>query len=75
MHSMMVPSWDERAVCPPSSVPLCAPPPLQDSDVVHTEDRVDPVADMEIIHHELRLKDIERMTGILTMLQKVSSAP
>ena len=40
--------------------------------MVHTEDRVDPVADMEIIHHELRLKDIERMTGILAALQKVS---
>ena len=39
--------------------------------MVHTEDRVDPVADMEIIHHELRLKDIERMTGILAALQKV----
>ena len=24
--------------------------------MVHTEDRVDPVADLEIIHHELRLK-------------------
>ena len=34
---------------------------LQDPDVVHTEDRVDPVEDLEIIHHELRLKDIERM--------------
>lgn len=29
--------------------------------MVHTEDRVDPVEDLEIIHHELRLKDIERM--------------
>lgn len=34
---------------------------VQDADVVHTEDRVDPVEDLEIIHHELRLKDIERM--------------
>lgn len=39
--------------------------------MVHTEDRVDPVADMEIIHHELRLKDIERMNNILALLNKV----
>lgn len=43
--------------------------------MVHTEDRVDPVADMEIIHHELRLKDIERMTNIMTGLNKVSPPP
>ena len=39
--------------------------------MVHTEDRVDPVADLEIIHHELRLKDIERMEKIVEGLSKV----
>lgn len=34
---------------------------FEDADVVHTEDRVDPTADLDIIHHELRLKDIERV--------------
>ena len=40
--------------------------------MVHTEDRVDPVADLEIIHHELRLKDIERMEKIAEGLAKVT---
>ena len=39
--------------------------------MVHTEDRVDPVADLEIIHHELRQKDIERMEKIAEGLGKV----
>lgn len=30
--------------------------------MVHTEDRVDPVADLDIIHHELRLKVITPTT-------------
>lgn len=29
---------------------------FEDADVVHVEDRVDPVADLEIIHAELRAK-------------------
>ena len=41
--------------------------------MVHTEDRVDPVADLEIIHHELRQKDIERMEKLAEGLSKVSS--
>jgi obg-like ATPase 1 len=32
---------------------------------VHVEDRVDPVADLEIIHDELRTKDLERARGIV----------
>ncbi len=50
----------------------CALAP-QDADVVHTEDRVDPVADLEIIHHELRQKDIERMEKVAEGLGKVSA--
>jgi obg-like ATPase 1 len=33
---------------------------FEDPDVSHVEDRVDPVADLEIIHNELRLKDIAK---------------
>lgn len=29
---------------------------FEDADVIHVEDRVDPVADLEIIHSELRAK-------------------
>lgn len=66
-------NWSKRARRELSM--FCALPPPQDADVVHTEDRVDPVADMEIIHHELRLKDIERMTNIVALLQKVPRSP
>ena len=38
---------------------------FDDADVVHVEDRVDPVADLEIIHDELRTKDLERARGIV----------
>ncbi|DBA72887.1 hypothetical protein WJX79_005798 [Trebouxia sp. C0005] len=34
---------------------------FEDPEVTHVEDRVDPVEDLEIIHNELRLKDIERV--------------
>ena len=37
---------------------------FEDPDVIHTEDRVDPLEDMQIIHNELRAKDIERVTKI-----------
>jgi obg-like ATPase 1 len=36
---------------------------FEDVDVTHVEDRVDPVSDLDIIHSELRLKDIERLSG------------
>eukprot|EP00271_Cylindrocystis_brebissonii_P001664 TRINITY_DN11944_c0_g2_i1.p1 TRINITY_DN11944_c0_g2~~TRINITY_DN11944_c0_g2_i1.p1 ORF type:complete len:392 (+),score=99.67 TRINITY_DN11944_c0_g2_i1:156-1331(+) len=36
---------------------------FEDSDIVHVEDSVDPIRDLEIIHNELRLKDIEFMEG------------
>jgi obg-like ATPase 1 len=39
--------------------------------VVHVEDRVDPVQDLEIIHNELRLKDIERVTTFRTSIEKL----
>jgi obg-like ATPase 1 len=34
---------------------------FEDPEVTHVEDRVDPVEDLEIIHGELRKKDIERV--------------
>jgi obg-like ATPase 1 len=43
---------------------------FEDPDVIHVEDRVDPVADLEIIHAELRLKDIERMEGVIDGIKK-----
>lgn len=36
-----------------------------DPDVTHVEDRVDPVDDLDIIHAELRAKDIERVNNSL----------
>ena len=44
---------------------------FEDSDVIHVEDRVDPVADLEIIHQELRLKDLEKVNGIIESINKV----
>lgn len=35
---------------------------FEDPDVIHVEDRIDPVEDMEIIHGELRAKDLARVT-------------
>lgn len=46
---------------------------FEDPDVIHVEDRVDPVADLEIIHAELRLKDIERVRGQMEALDKIRS--
>lgn len=34
----------------------CARRAFDDADVIHVEDRVDPVQDLDIIHHELRVK-------------------
>jgi len=36
---------------------------FEDSEVTHTEEKVDPVADIETITNELRIKDIEFMNG------------
>lgn len=42
---------------------------FEDPEVIHVEDRVDPVGDLDIIHHELRLKDIEKVNGIISALK------
>jgi obg-like ATPase 1 len=36
---------------------------FEDPDVTHVEDRIDPVSDLDIIHAELRAKDVERLDG------------
>jgi hypothetical protein len=36
---------------------------FEDPDVIHVEDRIDPVADLDIIHAELRAKDCDRING------------
>ncbi len=41
--------------------------------MIHVEDRVDPVADFEIIHNELRLKDLERVNGVIDGINKQKS--
>uniref|UniRef100_A0A6U0B7V5 Obg-like ATPase 1 n=1 Tax=Ostreococcus mediterraneus TaxID=1486918 RepID=A0A6U0B7V5_9CHLO len=46
---------------------------FEDADVIHVEDRVDPVEDIEIITSELRIKDLEYMTGIKEKLEKEMS--
>ncbi len=43
---------------------------FDDPNVVHVEDRVDPVEDLEIIHNELRLKDLERCRAEKDRLSK-----
>jgi obg-like ATPase 1 len=43
---------------------------FDDADVVHVEDRVDPVEDLEIIHSELRAKDIERCLNAVEAVRK-----
>ncbi|KAK9813327.1 hypothetical protein WJX73_000148 [Symbiochloris irregularis] len=42
---------------------------FEDPDVTHVEDRVDPVADVEIINGELRAKDLERISDHLSDLE------
>eukprot|EP00890_Picochlorum_soloecismus_P001784 jgi/Picsp_1/2606/NSC_00837-R1_gtp-binding protein len=46
---------------------------FDDADVVHVEDRVDPVEDLEIIHAELRAKDVERCKNALETLRKTKT--
>jgi ribosome-binding ATPase YchF (GTP1/OBG family) len=43
---------------------------FEDPDIVHVEDRVDPVADIEIISNELRQKDLEAIDRRLADLNR-----
>lgn len=46
---------------------------FEDADVIHVEDRVDPVADLEIIHQELRAKDRAKVEGAIDAINKLKS--
>ncbi|KAG2490116.1 hypothetical protein HYH03_011422 [Edaphochlamys debaryana] len=46
---------------------------FEDVDVIHVEDRVDPVADLEIIHSELRAKDRAKIEGVIDSINKLKS--
>ncbi|KAF5829420.1 P-loop containing nucleoside triphosphate hydrolase protein [Dunaliella salina] len=46
---------------------------FEDPDVIHVEDRVDPVQDLEIIHSELRLKDLTRVNNSMEAIDKMRS--
>lgn len=43
---------------------------FDDDNIVHVEDSVNPIRDMEIIHHELRLKDEEFLQNTYAALKK-----
>ncbi|KAG1680326.1 hypothetical protein FOA52_015416 [Chlamydomonas sp. UWO 241] len=43
---------------------------FEDPDVIHVEDRVDPVADLEIIHNELRIKDLNTVNKAISEIEK-----
>ena len=43
---------------------------FEDADVIHVEDRVDPVDDIEIITSELRAKDLEFMSALKEKTEK-----
>jgi len=43
---------------------------FSDEDIVHVEGEVDPTRDLDIIHHELRMKDLEYFEAKVTDLEK-----
>eukprot|EP01023_Acetabularia_acetabulum_P019621 TRINITY_DN2000_c0_g1_i1.p1 TRINITY_DN2000_c0_g1~~TRINITY_DN2000_c0_g1_i1.p1 ORF type:complete len:390 (-),score=67.99 TRINITY_DN2000_c0_g1_i1:303-1472(-) len=43
---------------------------FEDPEITHVEDRVDPVDDLDIIHNELRLKDLERVNSTIAEIEK-----
>lgn len=43
---------------------------FDDADVIHVEDRVDPVDDINIITSELRIKDLEFMKSHMEKMNK-----
>lgn len=48
----------------------CSLGAFEDQEIIHVDDTVDPVRDLEIISEELRLKDIEFMERKLEDLEK-----
>ncbi|RRT69075.1 hypothetical protein B296_00019535 [Ensete ventricosum] len=49
---------------------LCLLGAFEDPDIIHVDDTVDPVRDLEIIGEELRLKDVEFIEKKLEDLEK-----
>lgn len=47
---------------------------FEDDDVVHAEDTVDPVRDIDTISSELRIKDIDYLTGVMEAHMKKRTA-
>lgn len=45
---------------------------FEDAEIIHVNDEVNPYADLEIIHDELRLKDIEFATRHLADIEKIT---
>lgn len=45
---------------------------FDDADIIHINDEVNPVADLEIVRDELRLKDIEFATKYLEGIEKIT---
>lgn len=43
---------------------------FDDEDVTHIEGEVNPVRDLDIIHEELRLKDVEYVSGVVDKFEK-----
>lgn len=46
---------------------------FSDEDVIHVEGELDPLRDLEIIHDELRLKDMEFMEKHIANLEKATA--
>jgi ribosome-binding ATPase YchF (GTP1/OBG family) len=38
---------------------------FESKDITHVDGRVDPIEDLKCIHHELLLKDIERISNVI----------
>lgn len=45
---------------------------FEDPDITHVEDRIDPVSDLEIIHNELRVKDMDRVAKQVEEIEKTA---
>ena len=46
---------------------------FEDDEVTHVEGDVDPIRDLEIIHDELRLKDVEYLSSKMSNLEKLAA--
>ncbi|KAI0236172.1 hypothetical protein L0F63_004171 [Massospora cicadina] len=58
---------------PAENFPFCTIGAYEDSDVTHVEGQINPIRDLEIVHAELRIKDMEILTKHIEKLSKGSS--